>query len=179
MFSKNIGKRVKAYIDNIVIKSKKAKDHVKDIEEIFEVFRKFWMKLNPLKCASGVSSRQFLGHVVSKRRIKPNPMQVKSLSEIEELRTVQDVQSIAGKIAALGRFISKMSDRCKPFFQSIRQLAYLEWGVEQSKAFKELKNYLSTIPILSTLEDGKDLFLYLAVSKVAVSAVLVWEENRK
>ena len=116
MFSKYIGRKVKAYIDDIVIKSRKSKDHISDIEEIFEVFHKFRMKLNPLKCAFGVSSGQFLEHVVSKRGIEPKPMQVISFSAIEEPRTVRDVQSLAGKIATLGRFISKMSDRCKPFF---------------------------------------------------------------
>ena len=120
MFSKHIGKKVEAYIDDMVIKSKKSEDHVSDMEEIFEIFRKFRMKLNPLKCAFGVSSGQFLGHVVSKRGIEPNPTQVKSLSSIQEPKTVRDVQSLAGKIAALGRFISKMSDRCKPFFQCIK-----------------------------------------------------------
>ena len=144
MFSKHIGKKVEAYIDDMVIKSKKSKDHIEGMEEIFEVFRKFRMKLNPLKCAFGVSSGKFLRHVVSKKRIDPNPTQVKSLSEIEEPRIVRDVQSLAGKIAALGRFISKMLVRCKPFFQSIRQLASLEWGEEKSRAFKTLLNYLST-----------------------------------
>ena len=128
MFSKYIGKKVEAYGDDMVIKSKKLKDHIEDMEEIFEVFQKFQIKLNPLKCAFGVSSGNFLGHVMRKRGIKPNPMKVKSLSKIEELRTVQDVQSLAQKIAALGRFISKMSYCCKLFFQSIEQLAYLEWG---------------------------------------------------
>ena len=45
--------------------------------------------------------------------------------------------------------------------------------------FKELNDYLSTTPILSALEDGEDLFLYLAVFEVVVSAILVREENRK
>ena len=120
MFSKHIGRKVEAYIDDMVIKSKKSKDRVKDMEEIFEVFWRFRMKLNLLKCAFGVSSGQFLGHVVNKRGIEPNPTQVKILSEIEEPKTVRDVQSLAGKIATLGRFISKMSDHCKPFFQCIK-----------------------------------------------------------
>ena len=76
-------------------------------------------------------------------------------------------------------FIRCTLDYCKPFFQSIKQSASLEWGEEQSKAFKELKKYLSTTSILSALEDGEDLFLYLAVSKVVVSVVLVREENKK
>ena len=57
MFNKYIGKKVEAYIYDMVIKSKKSKDHVEDMKEIFEVFRKFQIKLNPLKCTFGVSSR--------------------------------------------------------------------------------------------------------------------------
>jgi len=179
MFTKHIGTKVEAYIDDMVIKSKKSKDHVSDMEEIFGIFRKFQMKLNPLKCAFGVSLGQFLGHVGSKRGIEPNPTQVKSLSAIQEPKTVRDVQSLAGKIAALGRFISRMSDRCKPFFQCIKQSASLEWGEEQNRAFRELKEYLSTSPVLSAPEDGEELFLYLAVSEVVVSGVLIKEENKK
>ena len=55
----------------------------------------------------------------------------------------------------------------------------MEWGKEQSKTFKELKGYLSSTPILSTLEDEEELFLYLPVLEVALSAVLVREESRK
>ena len=67
MFAKLLGVKVEAYIDDMVIKSKKSKSHIEDVEEVFEVFWRFRMKVNPLKCAFVVSSGQFLGHVVSKR----------------------------------------------------------------------------------------------------------------
>ena len=104
---------------------------------------------------------------------------MRTLSKIEEPKTVRDVQSLAGKIATLGRFISKMLDRCKPFFQSIKQSASLEWGEEQSKAFKKMKKYLSSTLIVLALENEEESFLYLAISEVAISVVLVKEENKK
>ena len=70
-----------------------------------------------------------------------------------------------------------MFDKCKPFFRSIKQSSALEWGEKQSEALKELKRYLSSTPILSTLEEKEYLFLYLAVSNVAMSVVLVREEE--
>lgn len=66
MFFKLIGVKVEAYIDDLVIKSKEAKNHIRDASKVFEIFKQFKMKLNPLKCAFGVSSGQFLGHIVSK-----------------------------------------------------------------------------------------------------------------
>ena len=107
-----------------------------------------------------------------------SPIQMRILSKVEEPKTVMDMQSLVGKIAALGRFISKMSDRCKSFFHSIKQSTSLECE-EQSRVFKELKKYLRSAPILLAPEDGKELFLYLAVSYVVVSVVLVREENKK
>ena len=80
-------------------------------------------------------------------------------------------------MAALSQFISKISNRCKSFFHCIKQSSALEWGEEQSEALKGLKKYLSIAPILSALSEEEDLFLYLAVSDVAISGVLVREER--
>ena len=174
-----MGETVEADIDDMVIKIRRAQDHIRDAGEVFEVFQKFRMKLNPLKCAFGVSSRQFLGHVVSKHGIEPSSTQMRTLSKIQEPKTVRNVQSLAGKVSALSRFISKMSDKCKPFFRCIKQSSTLEWGEEQSKALRELKKYLSTAPILSAPAEEEDLYLYLAVSDVAVSGVLIREDGGK
>ena len=75
------------------------------------------MWLNPVKCAFGVSSGQFLLHIVTKRGIEVNPMQLESISGLDTLKSVRDVQRLTRKITALSRFISRMSDRCEPFFQ--------------------------------------------------------------
>jgi len=72
-----------------------------------------------------------------------------------------------------------MSDRCKPFFRCIKQSSTLEWGEEQSEDLRELKKYLSTAPIFSAPEQEEDLYLYLAVSNVVVSGVLVREDGGK
>ena len=115
----------------MVIKSIKAKDHIENANEVFKMFWKFRMKLNPLKCAFRVSSGQFWGHVVSKRGVEPSPTQIKTLSEIQEPRIARDMQSLAGKVAPLNHFILKMSDRCNPFFWSIKQSITLEWGKKE------------------------------------------------
>ena len=44
---------MEAYIDHMLVKSKKRFDHIKNLQEAFEILRKYNMKLNPLKCAFG------------------------------------------------------------------------------------------------------------------------------
>ena len=88
MFSKLRGRKVEAYIDDKVIKSKESRDNIKDEEEVFDIFRMVRIMLNSLKYAFGISSEKLLGHVVSKRGIDPSPTQMRKLSKIEESKTV-------------------------------------------------------------------------------------------
>ena len=134
------------------------------------------MKLNPSKCAFGVSSRKFLGFIVSKRGIEANPEKVRAILEMSSPRTTKEVQSLTGRVVALNRFVSKATDKCLPFFKTLKKA--FAWTEECETAFQELKHYLSNPPLLSPSKEGEDLFLYLAVSVTAVSAALIREENK-
>ena len=83
------------------------------------------MKLNPSKCVFGVTAGKFLGCMVSQRGIEVNLEKVRALMKLEPLRMVKVVQSLNGKIAAINRFISKATDKCLPFFHTLRKL--FEW----------------------------------------------------
>ena len=81
-----------------------------------------------------------------------------------------------GRVAALNRFVSKVTSKCLPFFKILKQT--FVWTNECEVAFQELKHYLSNPPFLSPSKEGEDLFLYLAVSRTVVSAALIREENK-
>ena len=65
MFSKQIGRNVEVYVDGMLVKSREEQNHLDDLEETFNTLRQYSMKLNPTKCAFGVSSRKFLSFMVS------------------------------------------------------------------------------------------------------------------
>ncbi|KAI5327838.1 hypothetical protein L3X38_027234 [Prunus dulcis] len=118
MLKSQIGKTMEVYIDDMVVKSQEKSQHVRHLEEVFNILKRYRMRLNPKKCAFGVSSGQFLGQIVNKRGIEPNPSKVEALRNMPDPKTPRDVQVLTGRIAALSRFISRSSDRCKPFFQN-------------------------------------------------------------
>ena len=74
------------------------------------------MKLNPAKCAFGVSTGKFLGFIVNNRGIETNPDKIKAVLNMPPPSNIKEVQRLTGRIAALSRFVSKASDRCQPFF---------------------------------------------------------------
>ncbi|KAK3001975.1 hypothetical protein RJ639_022284 [Escallonia herrerae] len=95
------------------------------------------------------------------------------------LKTIKQVQELTGRVAALGRFMSKSAEKCLPFFKAIRKAKDFEWTEECQKSFEELKRYLSSPPLLTKPITGEDLFIYLSISEVAVSTVLIREEEGK
>ena len=80
-------------------------------------------------------------------------------------------------IVAFNRFVSKATEKCLPFFKTLKQV--FSWTDECEEAFQELKHYLSNPPLLSSSKEGENLYLYLAISTTAISAILIREEDKK
>ena len=176
MFSKQIGRNVEVYVDDMLVKSKEVEDHLDDLKETFNTLRQYSMKLNPSKCAFGVSSGKFLGFMVSQRGIEANPKKVRAILEISSSKTIKEVQSLSGRVATLNRFVFKATDKCLPFFKTLNQA--FAWTNDCVTAFQELKHYLSNPQLLSLSKEGKGMLLYLAVSTTMVSTPLIKEENK-
>ena len=161
-FAHQIGRNVQVYVDDMLVKSLHKEDHLGNLHETFDTLRLYNMKLNLGKCAFGVTAGKFLGFMVSQRGIEVNLEKVRAIIELELPRTVKEVQSLNRKIAALNRFISKATDKCLPFFRTLRKS--FEWKNECEMAFDNLKAYLSSSPLLSPSKPREKLYLYLAVS---------------
>ena len=82
MFEPQFGKNVEVYIDDMVVKSKLAFEHVEDFISIFEILREHKLRLNASKCSFGVGSRKFLGYMVTHRGIEVNPDQIKAINNL-------------------------------------------------------------------------------------------------
>ena len=78
---------------------------------------------------------------------------------------------------ALNRFISRLADRCRPFFRLLHKWKGFEWTEKCALAFQQLKEYLSWPPIMSRLEKEEVLFTYVAVASHVVSLVLIRVDN--
>ena len=101
-----IGRNVLAYVDDIVVKSRKKETLIEDLKETFDNLRVYKMMLNPAMCVFGVPAGKLLGFLVSNRGIEANLEKIKAITSLAKPACVNDVQRLAGHIAALSRFIS-------------------------------------------------------------------------
>jgi len=149
MFKAQLGRNMEAYIDDMVIKSKFASKCIQDLEEAFSVLRKHQLRLNTSKCSFGVSTGKFLGFIITHHGIEINPDQIKAINDLHLPRNSKEVQRLTSMTSALNRFISRSIDQCKPFFQVLHKWKDYSWTEECDQAFRELKEYLSNLPVLS------------------------------
>ncbi|GFS36376.1 hypothetical protein Acr_00g0045620 [Actinidia rufa] len=175
MFKSVLGRTMDTCIDDIVVKSREESDHLRDLFKIVAILRQHKLRLNGAKCTFGVGSGKFLGHLVIRQGIEANPEQIAAIDQLTSLRNAKEVQKLTRMAAALNRFISKSSDKCCPFFKLLRKNTKFMWDEECELELQQFKKYLTEPPLLSTLDEGELLYVYLVVSKHAVSSVLLRE----
>ena len=130
MFRPLLGKTMEVSIDDMLVKSKQRLDHVTHLQEAFELLKAYGMKLNPSKCAFKVSAGRFLSLMVTQRGIESNPAQLKAIMESSAPSSRKGVQQLTGRLVALGRFISRFTDRLKPFFSTLTGVDRAGWNEE-------------------------------------------------
>ncbi|XP_052197259.1 uncharacterized protein LOC127804437 [Diospyros lotus] len=151
---------MEAYVDDMVVKSLVAECHSEDLEECFKTLRKF------------------LGYIVHHRGIEVNPAKVKAIMDMPAPRSVKEVQSLTGRMTALGRFLSRLAEKGLPFYKILSKANNFEWNSKCQRAFEKLKEHLATPPVLTKPKPGEPLYTYLAVANEAVSSVLIREEDK-
>ncbi|CAL8131191.1 unnamed protein product [Prunus armeniaca] len=111
---------MEVYIDDMLVKSRTVDQHLHNLSLMFDVLKKYNMRLNPNKCAFGVSSGKFLGFMISQQGIEANPEKIKVLLNMQVPKTQMDIQSLTRSLVALAQFISRATDRCTPFFKALK-----------------------------------------------------------
>ena len=85
---------------------------------------------------------------MSHRGIEANPEKIKDIEGMSLPQTLKEMQKLAGRVTALGRFISKLGERALPFFKLMKEKCPFEWTPEADRAFQDLKRYLTSPPVL-------------------------------
>ena len=91
------------------------------LEQTFQMFSKYKMRLNSAKCAFSVASRKFMGFMVHNQGIEAIPEKIPALLEMKSPAKVKDVQCLTRCIAALNRFIACATDKSRPFFNALKK----------------------------------------------------------
>src|SRR4051794_26305672 len=123
------------------------------------------------------TSWQAIGFPVSNRGIEANPEKITAVTSLAKPKCINDVQRLAGQIAALSRFISRLGEKAIHLYQMLRKTDQFIWSSAADKALEDLKRQLANPPVLAAPIDKEPLLLYVAANARAVSVDIVVERK--
>jgi hypothetical protein len=179
VFGDHIGQTVEAYVDDIVIKTRKAGDLVNDLHIAFDCLRANGVKLNPEKCVFRVPRSMLLGYIVSQRGIEPNTEKVAALDWMGPIRDLKGVQKVLRCLATLSRFVSRLGEKGLPLYWLLKKHECFSWTVEAQEALDKLKATHAHTLILTPPQNSETLYLLVAATTQVVSTVIVVERTEE
>jgi hypothetical protein len=171
----HIGPTVEAYIDDIVVKSKRVNNLVDDLNIAFKCLKEKNIRLNPEKCVFGVPRGMLLGFIVSECGIEANPEKISTITKMSPIRDMKGIQMVMGYLAALSHFISRLDEKVLPLYHLLKKSEHFLWTLKAEETLTKLKVTLSNPSILIPPAIGEHLLLYVAVTTQVVSTTIVIE----
>ena len=177
IFHDLLGIILEVYIDDVVVKLDAEQSHLADLCLAFERMRRYGLKMNPLKCAFGVSAGNFLGFIIHQRGIEIDPGKIEAIRKIAAPTCKKKMQKFLGKVNYLRRFIVNLAGKIDAFTPILRLKNDDEftWGARQQEAFEKIKACLSSPPVLRAPAHGKPFRLYIAAEEKVIGAALTQE----
>ena len=164
-----------AYIDDVLIASTSEEEHKHHLRLVFERFKEYGVLIHPSKCEFGVSSLQFLGHVVDANGIRPMESKVSAVLDFPRPLPQRQLREFLGMINFYHRFIPHCAQVLQPLHTLLTRAhakSELQWSQCCISAFNAAKEALAQATLLFHPTPDAPTVIMTDASDIAVGAVL-------
>uniref|UniRef100_A0A2N9HPJ3 Reverse transcriptase n=1 Tax=Fagus sylvatica TaxID=28930 RepID=A0A2N9HPJ3_FAGSY len=177
MFHDMMHKEIEDYVDDIVVKSKKREDHLGILRKVFDRCRLYKLKMNPLKCAFGVSAGKFLGFLVHNRGIDVDPAKASAIATMKAPTSHKELKSFLGRLSYIRRFIPGLAAVTAVFTPLMKKGVPFIWSTACQQAFEKIQQIMTKLPTVCAPVPGRPLRLYLASNSEAIGGLVAQEDE--
>lgn len=167
------------YLDDIIVFSRTAEDHVEHLREVFAVLQRSGLSLKAKKCHLFQEEVEYLGHIVGRGRLKVQEKNIQGLKEASPPRCKKDLRSFLGMCNVYRRFVKDYASIARPLAAKTSTRLPDHWGeltAEEARSFEELKRRLTSAPILALPHREGAYTLDTDASASQVGAVLLQQQ---
>ncbi|KAL0455612.1 UNVERIFIED_CONTAM: Transposon Tf2-12 polyprotein [Sesamum latifolium] len=161
------------FIDDILIYSRSPKEHEQHLWTVLQILREKQLYAKFSKCEFWMEEIAFLGHVVSKEGVQPDPAKVRAILEWEPPKNVSEVRSFLGLAGYNRRFVKDFSVVAKPLTNLLKKNTPFNWNDRCAQSFEELKRRLTSAPILALPSGDGGYVVYTDASRQGLGCVLM------
>ena len=140
---------VPVYLDDILVFSRDLDDHLEYLRLVIECLVEVGLKLKPSKFKFAQHNLEYLGHIVSREGLRTNPKLIEAVAKIPRPQSVSDVRRFLGLASYYQRFIFNFAKTARPLHRLTCKDTRFVWSAECQTAFQDLKEKLSTAPVLA------------------------------
>jgi ribonuclease HI len=177
MFHDMMHKEIEDYVDDIVVKFKKREDHLKILRKVFDRCRLYKLKMNPLKCAFGVSAGKFLGFLVHNHGIDVDPAKASAIATMKAPTSHKELKSFLGRLSYIRRFIPGLTAVTAIFTPLMEKGVPFVWSTACQQAFEKIQLIMTKLPTVCAPVPGRPLRLYLASNSEAIGGLVAQEDE--
>ena len=160
------------FLDDIIVMSTSFEQHLERLSKVFDRLRTAGLKLKPSKCHLFQTRVKFLGSVVSESGIEPDPDKVKTVAEWPIPTTLTELRSFVALASYYRRHIQNFAEIARPLHNLTKKGCPFQWGIDQQRAFEELKHKLVNYPVLANPLPEGEYVVDTDASDEALGAVL-------
>ena len=166
-----------AYLDDIIVVSETFKEHTYWLERVLDAILKAGLTVNREKSEFGCSQVRYLGYLVDRTGMHPDPEKVEPITSYPAPNTLRKLRRFLGMVSWYRRFINDFAAKAEPLYRLLKKNRRCTWDNEQEQAFQELKNALITAPTLSRPDFSLPFVLQTDASSAGLGAVLTQVQN--
>ncbi|GJP39060.1 hypothetical protein CLOM_g23451 [Closterium sp. NIES-68] len=168
---------VVVYLDDILIYSRDMKQHVEHLRRVFEILRRerFYVKLS--KSEFALEKVQFLGHMVSAQGVHVDPKKIEAVRTWKTPENVKELQQFLGFANYYNRFVPQYAKLAAPLTNLLKKNTPYKWETKHQEAVEQLKQALTSAPVLILPDPERDYVIEADASDQAVGAVLMQDQG--
>ena len=167
------------YIDDILIYSKTYEEHLKHIRMVFDKLKEANLAIKLKKCKFCVPNIEFLGHVVGRDGLKPDPNKIKKMKELKAPTDLTSLRAALGLFSYYRKFVKHFSKTAGPMTELMKKDKKFIWSDECKEAFETLKKKLTEAPVLGYPDYEQEFILFTDASGKGLGAVLAQKQDGK
>ena len=177
VFGPYLDKFVIVFIDDILVYSSSKEEHAEHLRIVLQTLREHQLYAKFSKCQFWLDRVAFLGHVVSAEGISVDPQKIEAIVDWKPPTNVTEVRSFLGLASYYRKFVEGFSKIATPLTKLTRKEEKFIWSEACQNSFDELKQRLTTAPVL-TLPSGNEGFtVYCDASKQGLGCVLMQHDR--
>ncbi|CAH2084649.1 unnamed protein product [Euphydryas editha] len=170
---------VVVYMDDVLIIASNAKEALERLQVVLNILAQKGFSLNPKKCAFLKQEVEYLGFVVSKGQIRPNPRKKSALSSLPPPETITQLRQFIGLASYFRQFVPKFSQILAPLYSLTSGNGKIKWKPDHEAIRQKIISVLTSEPVLMIFDPALKTELHTDASAIGYGAVLMQEKEGK